>query len=71
MNKAYHGIQNHLEVAPEHARVYVTMEAGDTVFFHPLLVHGSGPNTSNVSHPSFSPNKLYIHFNLNLFGAIA
>ncbi len=22
------------------------MEAGDTIFFHPLLIHGSGPNRS-------------------------
>ena len=29
------------------ARVHVEMEPGDTLFFHPLLVHGSGRNRSN------------------------
>jgi ectoine hydroxylase-related dioxygenase (phytanoyl-CoA dioxygenase family) len=24
------------------------MEKGDTVFFHPLLLHGSGPNRTKV-----------------------
>lgn len=28
------------------ARVHVEMEPGDTLFFHPLLVHGSGRNRS-------------------------
>ena len=28
------------------ARVHVEMEPGDTLLFHPLLVHGSGRNTS-------------------------
>ncbi|CAH1364776.1 unnamed protein product [Tenebrio molitor] len=39
-NKLYHGVQglDHLK------KVYVIMEKGDTVFFHPLLLHGSGPN---------------------------
>ncbi|CAH0759794.1 unnamed protein product [Diatraea saccharalis] len=36
-------------VAPYNKRVTVApMEPGDTVFFHPLLVHGSWPNTSNM-----------------------
>ena len=25
-------------------RVHVEMECGDTIFFHPLLIHGSGAN---------------------------
>jgi phytanoyl-CoA hydroxylase len=29
------------------ARVHVEMEPGDTVLFHPLLVHGSGRNRSD------------------------
>ncbi|XP_026887881.1 phytanoyl-CoA dioxygenase, peroxisomal [Electrophorus electricus] len=41
VNKLYHGIQN---FEPSHARVYVEMEKGDTLFFHPLLIHGSGMN---------------------------
>ncbi len=28
-------------------RIHLEMEPGDTVFFHPLLVHGSGRNTSS------------------------
>jgi len=41
-NKLYHGVQgfDHLP------RVHLIMEKGDTVFFHPLLLHGSGPNTT-------------------------
>uniref|UniRef100_A0A0K0D0L2 phytanoyl-CoA dioxygenase n=1 Tax=Angiostrongylus cantonensis TaxID=6313 RepID=A0A0K0D0L2_ANGCA len=41
VNKAYHGIQNY---DPSTPRLYVEMNAGDTVFFHPLLIHGSGAN---------------------------
>jgi phytanoyl-CoA hydroxylase len=26
------------------SRLHVEMEPGDTVFFHPLLIHGSGAN---------------------------
>ncbi|KAJ8923995.1 hypothetical protein NQ315_006771 [Exocentrus adspersus] len=39
-NALYHGIQgfDHLP------KVHVVMDKGDTVFFHPLLLHGSGPN---------------------------
>ncbi|RZB40008.1 phytanoyl-CoA dioxygenase, peroxisomal-like, partial [Asbolus verrucosus] len=39
-NKLYHGIQG-LDHLP---KINVVMEKGDTVFFHPLLLHGSGPN---------------------------
>ncbi|XP_076861073.1 phytanoyl-CoA dioxygenase, peroxisomal isoform X1 [Brachyhypopomus gauderio] len=41
VNKMYHGIQN---FDPSHPRVHVEMEKGDTLFFHPLLIHGSGMN---------------------------
>jgi phytanoyl-CoA hydroxylase len=41
VNKMYHGIQDYDPSAP---RVYAEMEAGDTIFFHPLVVHGSGAN---------------------------
>ncbi|XP_018569148.1 probable phytanoyl-CoA dioxygenase [Anoplophora glabripennis] len=39
-NSMYHGVQgfDHLP------RVHVVMDKGDTVFFHPILLHGSGPN---------------------------
>ncbi|KAI4467285.1 phytanoyl-coa alpha-hydroxylase [Holotrichia oblita] len=39
-NKAYHGVQGFDNVP----RVNLVMEKGDTVFFHPILLHGSGPN---------------------------
>ncbi|CAH1784252.1 unnamed protein product [Owenia fusiformis] len=41
VNKMYHGIQDY---DPSHPRVHLEMQAGDTVFFHPLLIHGSGMN---------------------------
>jgi phytanoyl-CoA hydroxylase len=31
-------------VGPDTQRVHLEMEPGDTVFFHPLLLHGSGQN---------------------------
>jgi len=42
VNKAYHGIPK--ELARMDERVHVIMEKGDTVFFHPLIIHGSGMN---------------------------
>ncbi|PAV86907.1 hypothetical protein WR25_03366 isoform A [Diploscapter pachys] len=44
VNKIYHGIQNY---DPSMPRLHVEMEAGDTVFFHPLLIHGSGTNRTD------------------------
>ncbi|XP_045555779.1 phytanoyl-CoA dioxygenase, peroxisomal [Salmo salar] len=41
VNKMYHGVRDH---DPNHPRVHLEMEKGDTVFFHPLLIHGSGKN---------------------------
>ncbi|CAK8694615.1 unnamed protein product [Clavelina lepadiformis] len=41
VNKMYHGIQDY---DPNSPRVHLSMEPGDTVFFHPLLIHGSGTN---------------------------
>lgn len=41
INKMYHGVRNY---DPNHSRVHLEMEKGDTVFFHPLLIHGSGMN---------------------------
>lgn len=41
VNKMYHGVRNY---NPQHPRVHLEMEKGDTVFFHPLLIHGSGMN---------------------------
>ncbi|EPQ14149.1 Phytanoyl-CoA dioxygenase, peroxisomal [Myotis brandtii] len=41
VNIMFHGIQDYDE---NNARVHLVMEKGDTVFFHPLLIHGSGQN---------------------------
>jgi len=41
VNKAYHGIKN-FDPAWTKELVYLEMQPGDTVFFHPLLIHGSG-----------------------------
>lgn len=43
-NKAYHGVFG-FENEP---KVNLVMDKGDTVFFHPLLLHGSGPNLTKV-----------------------
>eukprot|EP01084_Bolivina_argentea_P075844 137448_1 len=56
VNKAYHGLQ----LPPDEinkllgARVHLEMSAGDTVFFHPLLIHGSGANLTNKNRRSIS-----------------
>lgn len=41
VNKMYHGVRDYDKSLP---RVHLVMEKGDTVFFHPLLIHGSGTN---------------------------
>lgn len=40
----YHGVYG-FENAP---KISLPMEKGDTVFFHPLLLHSSGPNLTQV-----------------------
>jgi len=44
VNKGFHGIIGY----DNHQKKYLEMNPGDTVLFHPLLIHGSGPNTSQV-----------------------
>lgn len=46
-SKLYHGILDP-EVSNE-PRVQLEMSPGDTVFFHPLLIHGSGANNTEVN----------------------
>ncbi|XP_077329826.1 phytanoyl-CoA dioxygenase, peroxisomal [Lithobates pipiens] len=41
VNKMYHGVR---DFDPNSPRVHLVMEKGDTVFFHPTLIHGSGMN---------------------------
>ncbi|CAH0714800.1 unnamed protein product, partial [Brenthis ino] len=43
-NVLYHGILD--QAVASEPRFYLEMSPGDTVFFHPLVVHGSGPNTT-------------------------
>jgi len=45
VNKMYHGVSG-FDAAD---LVHLEMEKGDTVFFHPILVHGSGANKTNVN----------------------
>lgn len=42
VNKMYYGIQD-IDVKSANL-VHLEMEKGDTVFFHPILIHGSGAN---------------------------
>ena len=44
VNKMYHGVR---DFDPSSPRVHLEMGPGDTVFFHPLLIHGSGMNRTN------------------------
>jgi len=46
VNKMYHGIVGF----DGHDRVHLTMDKGDTVFFHPILIHGSGANRTQVTN---------------------
>ncbi|GAB6020909.1 hypothetical protein CHUAL_003554 [Chamberlinius hualienensis] len=43
VNKFYYGIEG-LTDEDFNARVHLEMNKGDTVFFHPLIIHGSGAN---------------------------
>ncbi|KZC10658.1 PREDICTED: phytanoyl-CoA dioxygenase, peroxisomal-like [Dufourea novaeangliae] len=51
VNKFYHGI---LDLSEPTNWVHLEMEPGDTVFFHPLLIHGSGVNMSNRTRRAIS-----------------
>ncbi|XP_062578730.1 phytanoyl-CoA dioxygenase, peroxisomal-like [Saccostrea cucullata] len=51
VNKLYHGVRDFDPNAP---RLHLCMEAGDTVFFHPLLIHGSGMNKTKGFRKSIS-----------------
>ncbi|KFQ06874.1 Phytanoyl-CoA dioxygenase, peroxisomal, partial [Haliaeetus albicilla] len=49
--KLFHGLLDCDEKSP---RVHLVMEKGDTVFFHPLLIHGSGINKTSGFRKSIS-----------------
>eukprot|EP01083_Nonionella_stella_P016909 47210_1 len=57
VNKAYHGLHlpDDMDINTMLSkRVHLEMEPGDTVFFHPLLFHGSGANLSGKNRRSIS-----------------
>lgn len=54
----YYGI---LDYDPSYPRVYLEMQAGDTVFFHPLLIHGSGTNRTNGFRKAISTHYASSH----------
>jgi phytanoyl-CoA hydroxylase len=45
VNKMYYGIQE-IDVSKANL-IHLEMEKGDTVFFHPILIHGSGANRTD------------------------
>jgi ectoine hydroxylase-related dioxygenase (phytanoyl-CoA dioxygenase family) len=49
--QAYHGI---VKLGADPRRVHLEMDIGDTVFFHPLLIHGSGTNRTTGFRKSIS-----------------
>jgi phytanoyl-CoA hydroxylase len=49
VNKMYYGIQSVTDEMREKL-VHLEMNAGDTVFFHPILIHGSGANRTQVTY---------------------
>lgn len=51
VNKMYHGVR---DFDPNASRVHLPMDTGDTVFFHPLLIHGSGMNKTKGFRKSIS-----------------
>eukprot|EP01084_Bolivina_argentea_P147850 258638_1 len=55
VNKGYHGIQYDGDINTLlRQRIHLHMDEGDTVFFHPLLIHGSGANVTNKNRRSIS-----------------
>lgn len=57
VNKGFHGIDGY----DKYQKIYLNMRPGDTVFFHPLLIHGSGPNTSKVCTSILINNYLFVY----------
>jgi phytanoyl-CoA hydroxylase len=51
LNRGYFGARG---VGADTERVHLEMEPGDTVFFHPLLLHGSGHNRTEGYRRSIS-----------------
>lgn len=70
VNGAYFGIQYDGDINTMlRKRVHLVMDPGDTVFFHPLLIHGSGANLSQRNRRSISVhyvNSALVGFNRNI-----
>lgn len=64
----YHGVTT-LDEEKMSKRVYLEMEAGDTVFFHPLLIHGSGANRTN-GFRKVNNSFLLLHLILNILTSV-
>jgi phytanoyl-CoA hydroxylase len=58
LNRAYFGARGAGEDTP---REHLVMEPGDTVFFHPLLLHGSGRNRTDGCRRSISAHYADAH----------
>ncbi|XP_069101597.1 uncharacterized protein [Argopecten irradians] len=58
VNKFYHGVR---DFDPESPRVHLEMGPGDTVFFHPLLIHGSGMNRTEGFRKAISCHYIKLH----------
>jgi len=58
LNLAYFGARG---VGQDSERVHLEMQPGDTVFFHPLLVHGSGTNRTEGFRRSISAHYASAH----------
>ncbi|VVC34361.1 Phytanoyl-CoA dioxygenase [Cinara cedri] len=54
VNKGFHGIIGHDDSLRAAKIIHLNMNPGDTVFFHPLLIHGSGPNTTKETRKAIS-----------------
>eukprot|EP01084_Bolivina_argentea_P021398 39756_1 len=49
VNYKYYGVEKKIYDKYASKRIHLEMYPGDTVFFHPLLIHGSGANLSNIT----------------------
>jgi len=69
VNKMYHGVKDFDPKAP---MVHLEMEKGDTVFFHPILIHGSGANKTEGFRKAISCHYAAsdCHF-INLAGTVS
>ncbi len=67
--KAYYGItKEELDAIKLPPAIHLEMEVGDTVFFHPLLIHGSGWNKTRKERLAISCH--YANTMCDMFGDI-